>query len=509
MPLTHAAQSQKPSQEQWLGAFAGGARELAQPFALQLRINDTPTTIVTDKIFRLLPRKRIVMRGDYGGKTVVIKLFRKNSSSGRHLQRERAGHARVNAAGVACPPLIGECITPCGNYEGLIYALIEDADELGTRWQGFDAEQKQFWLQKILHIMQQLHEHGAWQDDIHAGNFLLKKEPSKQQQLYLLDLGSIVIREAPLSQADSINNLGQLVAQFDVADQPLFEAPISQYCRQRGWSESAALQSRIVDAVRKSWQLRTHEYLAKARRDCSLTVFSQTFSRVFAYRRQWLSEDLELFAQDPDSFMAACEILKAGNSATVVKASMAGKAVVIKRYNIKSASHALRRSLRATRAEHCWDYSHLLEIAGISSLKPVAWLEQRRGPLRSTAYFICEWIDAQDLLQVGNQRTLNDDEIAALRALLQAMQMCQLSHGDFKANNLLLTQPAATAKSLCLIDLDAMRQHRNERRFQRAFAKDLARLQRNWDDQLPVHQQIAALLADDSQLLPPWPHSLL
>jgi len=508
MPPTQAAQSQQQSQEQWLDTFASGARELAQPFELQLRVNGELATLVTDKIFRLLPRKRIVLRGSYRDKAVVIKLFRKNSSSGRHLQRERAGHARVGAAGVACPPLIGECVTPCGNYEGLIYALIEDADELGKRWHSFDTEQKQFWLQQILQVIQKLHEHGAWQDDIHAGNFLLKEEQSKQQ-LYLLDLGSIVIREAPLSQADSINNLGQLVAQFDVADQPLFEAPIDQYCRQRGWSESVALQSRIVDAIRKSWQLRTHEYLAKARRDCSLTVFSQTFSRVFAYRRKWLSQDLDVFAQDPDSFMAACEVLKAGNSATVVKASMAGKAVVIKRYNIKSASHALRRSLRATRAEHCWDYSHLLEIAGISSLKPVAWLEQRRGPLRSTAYFICEWIDAQDLLQVGNQRMLADDEIAALRALLQAMQMCQLSHGDFKANNLLLTQSVAAAKSLSLIDLDAMRQHRNERRFQRAFAKDLARLQRNWDDQQPVHQQIAALLADDSQLLPPWPHSLL
>lgn len=489
-----------PSQQQWLDTFAKGARELAMPFELQLQVNGNTTSIVTDKIFRLLPCKRVVLRGVLNGNAVVIKLFRKSASSARHLQRERAGHERVSAAGVACPPLIGDCITPCGNYEGLIYALIDDADELGKRWGDFDTAQKQFWLQQILQIMRQLHEYGAWQDDIHAGNFLLK-----EQTLYLLDLGSVVVRAAPLSPANSINNLGQLIAQFDISDQPLFETLLDQHCIERGWNNAAALREQIAVATRKSWQHRISEYLAKAQRDCSLTIYTQSFSKIFACRRAWMGDDLARFEQDPDAFMATCDMLKAGNSATVVKARIGGKAVVIKRYNIKNVGHAVRRSLQATRAEHCWRYSHLLEIAGMASLKPVAWLERRCGPLRSTAYFICEWIEAQDLLTTGNQRALNDDELQALRTLLQSMQLCRLSHGDFKANNLLLTRQLRAQPCIALIDLDAMRRHSDGGSFQRAFAKDLARLQRNWDKGLSARAQIDALLSDAAALKPPWP----
>jgi len=487
------------SQQQWLDAFANGARELVMPMVLQLHVNGAAAAITTDKIFRLLPRKRIVLRGVLDGNAVVIKLFRKSISSARHLQRERAGHTRVSAAGVACPPLIGDCVTACGNYEGIIYALIEDADELGKRWSSFDIAQKKFWLQQILQITQQLHAAGAWQDDIHAGNFLLK-----QQQLYLLDLGSVVTRDAPLSPADSIANLGQLVAQFDVTDQPLFETLLDQYCNGRRWNDPIAMREQITAATRKAWRRRIDEYLNKARRDCSLTIYTQSFAKIFACRRIWMGDDLARFKQNPDAFMASCSVLKAGNSATVVKASLNGHAVVIKRYNIKNFTHALKRSLRATRAEHCWQYSHLLEIAGIDSLKPVAWLERRRGPLRSTAYFICEWIDAKDLLATGNQRTLNETELLALRSLLQSMQLCRLSHGDFKANNLLLT----TQTTMALIDLDAMQRHVNAGSFQRAFAKDLARLRRNWDSQQPVRAQIDTLLSDTAALQPPWPGML-
>lgn len=197
---------------------------------------------------------------------------------------------------------------------------------------------------------------------------------------------------------------------------------------------------------------------------------------------------MQQFITDPDAFMARGKLLKAGNTATVVKAEINGRAVVIKRYNIKNWRHALARCLRPTRAMHSWIHAHMLEIIGIRSLIPVALLEQRVGPLHGKAYFIAEWIEAPDLLSHASDAPLNAQEAAALSSLLQQMQKCQLSHGDFKANNLLLDRG-----DIAVIDLDAMRRHRSARRFARALKKDLERLRRNWPQGSVLQTQIVAI----------------
>jgi tRNA A-37 threonylcarbamoyl transferase component Bud32 len=471
----------------WLDAFLHGERTLPLPTTLELNLSSRRVQFDIDKIFRLLPAKRVVVRSDLDGKPVVIKLFRKNRSSARHISKEQAGHARVTQAGVPCPPLLGVFTTPCQRFEGVIYSFIDDARELSECWPEFDAEEKKSSIEKLMQVLFALHRHGAWQSDIHAGNFLVRNG-----QFHLLDLGSVVTARAPLSRPACIANLGQLIAQFDLCDQALFESGIETYCRLQHWSPQQ-LRPQIDAGVGRAWNDRINEYLAKAKRDCSLTVFDKKFNRLLACRRSWYGDDARRFAKDPNAFMANGDLLKAGNSATVVKTSLDGKPVVIKRYNIKNFSHALSRSFRPTRAEHSWHYAHLLEIAGIASLKPVAWLENRNGYFRSTAWFICEWIDAPDLLSIGNARTLTADELEALRTLLATMLRCKLTHGDFKANNLLLKK-TDEGVSVVLIDLDAMRRHRSKRSFRRAFAQDLARLTQNWRSEHSISQQIRSLL---------------
>jgi serine/threonine-protein kinase RIO1 len=489
MQTPEASPLQANPERQWLDAFANGQRELPLPVTLQLDLHARVVTFTIDRIFRLLPGKRVVLHSLLDGKRVVIKLFRKNTSSARHISNEKTGHARVSEAGVFCPPLLHEFVTPCGQFDGLIYGFIDDAPELSQQWPMLAPDKKTQWIGKLMQVMLALHRAGAWQSDIHAGNFL-----TRDGQLYLLDLGSIVTAPAPLARSKCIANLGQLIAQFDLQDRPLFETGIDLYCKLQQWDRQQ-LQPELDASISSAWNSRVDDYLAKARRECTLTVFTQSVTQVFACRRTWFGNDAQRFARDPNAFMAAGDILKAGNSATVVKTVFDGRPVVIKRYNIKSLSHALSRSLRPTRAEHSWHYSHLLEIAGMDSLKPVAWLEKRWGPLRSTAWFVCEWIDAPDLLSTGNARTLTSSECGALLQLLRSMRDCKLTHGDFKANNLLLKNAAeGNHCTIALIDLDAMRKHRHQHSFVRAFARDLARLAQNWDDTSAVSAQIRSVL---------------
>ena len=119
-----------------------------------------------------------------------------------------------------------------------------------------------------------------------------------------------------------------------------------------------------------------------------------------AYKRgideAWLSK----FKAAPDSVMVRATLLKDGNSATVVRTELAGRPVIIKRYNIKNAGHRLRRLFRETRASNAWRAAHLLQMAGIKTPAPLVLLEQRRGPLRGVAYLVSEDVGGEEMLDV-------------------------------------------------------------------------------------------------------------
>ena len=282
-----------------------------------------------------------------------------------------------------------------------------------------------------------------------------------------------------------------MIAQLDIRERPLADTAIDAYIANSGWIDSAPLRNDLHRAVRRAWRARLRDYLRKANRICSLTFFERTFTCLVAHRRGWEGEQLRYFLRNPNHVIAQGQLLKAGNTATVVKAEINGRPVVIKRYNIKNWRHAISRCLRPTRAHHSWLCAHMLEMMGTPSLKPVALLEQRCGPLRSTAYFVCEWIDAPDLLSLGEDYRLNDAKVEALRSLLLQLKKSCISHGDFKANNLLVD-----GDRMILIDLDAMRRHTSARGFARAFRKDLQRLLRNWPEGSAMHTQVAAIIRD-------------
>lgn len=472
----------------FLQSFAVGDRTLPLPAQLVVLLDDAPVTLQVQEVLRLLPKKRVVLRASLDGRAVVLKLFAAGASARRNIGREQAGYALVREAGVPCPELLGECRSEDNLYQGLLYEAIENAQSLVQAWPQFDLAQRRRWLLEVARSTLQLHRAGGYQDDIHLGNFLLK-----DGRLYTLDLGSVVVVKHGrlLPRQRCLANLGQLTAQLEVGEQPLLDEAIDWYFTQRNWVDRRAGRERLQELTRRAWRTRLRDYLHKALRSCTLTCYEKHFNFLWACRREWWGEDARRFLHDPDAYMAGGEILKAGNTATVVKATMDGRPVVIKRYNIKNWRHALSRALRPSRACHSWLCAHMLELIGIPSLKPVALLECRCGPLRRRAYFVSEWIEAPDLLSIGRQRQLRAEELQALQDILLKMEKCRLSHGDFKANNFLVD-----GDRLVVIDLDAMRRHWERGGFWRAFRRDLRRLQRNWKRSEPAAEAVRALVGE-------------
>ena len=214
-------------------------------------------------------------------------------------------------------------------------------------------------------------------------------------------------------------------------------------------------------------------------RDSSDQVRHRSWERFAVYRRSQASTAMDAFIRDPDSFFYQGEMLKDGDSTTVMVITLDGTPYVVKRYNLRNFWYGIRRLFRPTRAWRCWVNAHMLQTLGVATPAPVLMLERRWGPLRRQAYYMTELVAGSNVLQFVGNEPINgarwQQTLGRFRDLLQTMRRYRFVHGDMKATNIM-----ATPDALVVLDLDAMREIRSKRVFNRYFKRDLNRWLANW-----------------------------
>jgi tRNA A-37 threonylcarbamoyl transferase component Bud32 len=202
---------------------------------------------------------------------------------------------------------------------------------------------------------------------------------------------------------------------------------------------------------------------------------------------------LRALAEEPDRWMAGADsrLLKHDCTTTVSSVASGDNHWVVKRYNTKNAWHWLRRSFQRSRASICWDAALRLLEAGVATPRPVAWAEQRLGPLKGRSYYVAQHLSGTPL---ADHLAARDDAavetvVAQVGKLFRNLRAAGLSHGDMKASNFLVH-----GRQVFLLDLDAMRKHRDAARLDRALARDRKRFLRNWDDQPLLRQRFERVI---------------
>ena len=379
----------------------------------------------------------------------------------------------------------------------LLFELLQGAQSLGDAWKQVEAlpvladEQAEV-LAEALGAIGQLHAKGLWQSDLHLDNLL-----RHDNRLYLIDGAGICVEEAgkPLSRQKVLENLGVFFAQLPKSLEPFTEELLVHYLLSN--AEHAlpleALQKQ-VNKVR-GWRLR--DFLNKVGRECTLFSVQRGPFALRAIRREEEAAMLPVLEQ-ADALLDQGHLYKTGGAASVGRVEVAGRPLVIKRYNIKGFAHWLKRFWRPSRAWHSWREGNRLAFLGIATPKPLALLERRFLWLRRSAYLVTEHLPGPDIIErfapFVDSGQAPEPELLALDQLFAELIKERISHGDFKGHNLFWQEGR-----WALIDLDSMCQHSSLSSFAPAYARDRARFMRNWPQDSNLYQVIDQRLPKTAQ----------
>jgi len=403
-----------------------------------------PVELDCDAVLRLLPGRRLVARVRLAGETAVLKLFL-GPDAARYCERERRGCALLRDAGVATPALLGTVTGPGGR--GLVFEYLAEAEPLRA--------DDQDGLAAAAAELARLHQCGCRHTDLHLDNFLVA--PGRSRPCLIDGDGVRRAGGGALGLGPSLEDLAVLGAQRPPRLEAGLEGLWQAYAAVRGWAAGPAETERFGAAVGGQRRVRLRRYLAKAQRDCSEFLCRRDWRRyLVAVRGAW-DDDLAALLDDPEAAMADAAVLKAGNSATVVRARLGTGTCVIKRYNHKNRWQALRRNLRPlARFRAAWCNGQRLHMLEIPTARPLALLERRWGPWRGVAYLVMEDLagaagDGLDLAAEVAAAGLDDARLAQVVQIFRDLETAELVHGDTKASNFLVV-----ADAVHLVDLDAL-----------------------------------------------------
>ena len=476
-----------------LSELKNAGRAPSLPLTISLADAAGPADLQLLSLLRVLPGQRYVGAGVWRGRPVLAKLL-VGSKAARHFQRELAGVKLLAEQGLTTPLLLADGLKD-GEGGWLLFEFLEGAESLGDAWQKVEslpvlADEQSAVLAEALGAIGQLHGKGLWQEDLHLDNLL-----RQGGQLYLIDGAGICAETAgqPLSRQKVLENLGVFFAQLPKSLEPFTEELLVYYLLSN--SEHAlpleALQKQIARV--RAWRLK--DYLIKVGRECTLFSVQRGAFALRAIRREEEAAMLPVLDQ-ADALLDQGHLYKTGGAASVGKVEVAGRTLVIKRYNIKGFAHWLKRFWRPSRAWHSWREGNRLAFLGIATPKPLAVLEKRFLWLRSRAYLVTEFLPGPDIIErfapYVESGAAPESELQALDRLFARLIAERISHGDLKGHNLFWQKDR-----WALIDLDSMCQHSSVGSFAAAYARDRARFMRNWPESSALYQVIDQRLPKD------------
>lgn len=447
------------------------------PFSLRLADHEM---ISADQVVRLIPGKRMVVFGRWQGRSVVAKLFFDSHSASRHMEKDIQGVKALLHNKIPAPELYYDGMSEDHRIYVLIFERIQNARNLEDVWlqRNSLAEMMPIMSAVITELATQ-HVLGLLQHDLHMKNFLLT-----EKSIYTLDGAQIESFPTLLAKKPSMESLALFLSQLGIGVEDQQEELFRHYVKARGWLLHSEDVIELFHLIKKWHVQRWKKFEKKIFRNSTDYATLREAKRFGIYDRNYAGPEFKQFLENPEAvFNSAAKALKKGRSATVIKMTLDGHELVIKRYNLKDKWHRIRRSLRTTRAAVCWRLGQKMKLFGILTAKPVAFIENRFLCFRGSSYFVSEYVPGMHageyFLANKQDEALREHMVKQIAALLKSVARLGITHGDLKITNILVNADARPV----LIDLDGAAEHLTASGLHKAWDKELKRFLANFQYQ--------------------------
>lgn len=435
--------------------------------------------IHVEQILRLIPGKRVTVKGTWENQAVVVKIFLSRRAK-EHARRETQGVERVKQSRILSPNLLRAGEMYQGKAHLIIFEYISPTISIEAIWQSGNEGLLKPVVMEMQAILLKLHRQGFCHADFHPNNFVLNASG-----LYLVDVSEVkALKRFFFSRStvqNSLRNLATLYAQISIHYRQLIQELFGRYCQGREWVMTDGLLRRVGDALNQARKRRIHDTIQRSFRSCSDVVYYRSWGRRYACNKAYFKELAQAFFEQPKRCVQAGILIKNGNACTVTRWE-GSISFLIKRYNVKSWFYGLKKCWYPSRAERSWRNARILKALGITTAKPVGFFEERfLGFLHGKSYFLYEFQPGETLKHYfENESDAEAKQTVAKKVveLLRDLGDARVVHGDLKYTNFIISQGMPA-----IVDLDSARICSSDgRAFRKARQKDLNRFLTNWDD---------------------------
>lgn len=442
------------------------------PFTLMIEMasgSNSCTEVICRDVMRALGKTRMVYGATWQGRRIVVKVFAKFGKARYHAMREWRGLRQLESRQVNAPKPLFFGHSPQG--WAVATEWLDEAVTAQDLWRTADTIDRK--VQVLCRIAQHLarqHARGIIQSDLHLGNFMVRDE-----EVFALDPAMMCFRRGPIGPRRSIRLVARLAGMLPEDAGPAIDAVFQQYAAARSWSigprDMEQLRARQRRCRRRAIERGLRKFLRTNRRHQAIRRGPW---RGLADRRFFEAVKPDVITAGLDEAMGRGRILKDGRTSFVSRVKLGGIDVVVKRYNHKGLLHSLRHTIRGSRAKRSWINSNRLLLVGIATPRPLAYIEEYRGPFLHRSYFIAEFVDGQELHGILRDETIPMDRrqrlIDEVVRTLDRLAGHRISHGDLKHTNVL-----CSGDKITLTDLDGMQVHRIRWLLRRRYRSDMAR----------------------------------
>lgn len=193
--------------------------------------------------------------------------------------------------------------------------------------------------------------------------------------------------------------------------------------------------------------------------------------------------ELENISSSPPNDLIIC---KDGSRSLVGKHTLDdGTECVLKYYYPKNLAKRINYGLRGSRAMRSWIAAKVFSRLGIPTAAPMMIHEQKgaSGMTIKQSFLACHLASGIPLSDVSDESALQ--KIAPqLKAAFETMTSYRISHGDLKANNIIVDDD----HKIRFIDLDGTAILSSEKTWADLWKRDRKRFLKNWSEGSFAHQ---------------------